>query len=86
MSITINDIDKYLNNKHVRHTTNGQRIDIPIALFDSSDACIVVTKRESVPTYYIDKRVVLSSTPTPITAPAITMLIALLNGKPCYFA
>lgn len=86
MSITINDIDKYLSNKHVRHTTNGQRIDIPIALFDSSDACIVVTKRESVPTYYIDKRVVLSSTPTPITAPAITMLIALLNGKPCYFA
>lgn len=86
MSITINDIDRYLNNKHVRHTTNGQRIDIPITLFDSSDACIVVTKQESIPTYYIDKGVVLSFTPIHITAPAITMLIALLNNKPCYFA
>ena len=86
MSITINDIDKYLNNKHVRHTTNGQMINIPIALFDSSDACIIVIKQESAPTYYIDTEVVLSSTPIPITAPAITMLIALLNNKPCYFA
>lgn len=87
MSITIKDIDAYLNNKHVRHTTNGQRIDIPIALFDSSDAYIVVTEQESVPTYYIDdERIILSSTPTAITAPAIAMLMALLDNKPCYFA
>lgn len=86
MSITINDIDRYLNNKHVRHTTNGQRIDIPIALFDSSDACIVVTKQGSVPTYYIDERVILSSTPSSIATPAIAMLMALLDNKPCYFA
>lgn len=84
MSITIKDIDAYLNNKHVRHTTNGQRIDIPIALLDNRDAYMVVQQGC---TYYIDdERIILSSTPTAITAPAIAMLMALLDNKPCYFA
>lgn len=84
MSITIRDIDIYLNNKGVCHHTTNDRINIPIALLDNRDAYMVVQQGC---TYYIDdERIILSSTPTAITAPAIAMLMALLDNKPCYFA
>ena len=85
--ITIKDIDVYLNNKHVRHTTDGgQRIEVPVVLDSGSDACIVIAAKEEVLTYFIDEGVVFSSTPSSIATPAITMLMALLNNEPCYFA
>ena len=84
--ITIKDIDVYLNNKHVRHTTDGgQRIEVPVVLDSGSDACIVIAAGD-MPTYFIDEGVVFSSTPSSIATPAIAMLMALLNNKPCYFA
>ena len=88
MSTTIKDIDIYLNNKDIRHyysAKNGQRIDVPISLSNGNDACICIVGGSEL-AYRIDERVILSSTPTPITSPAITMLIALLNNEPCYFA
>lgn len=86
--ITIKDIDVYLNNKDIRHTTTdgGQRIEVPVVLDSGSDACIVIVANGDMPTYFIDGEVVFSSTPSSIATPAITMLMALLNNKPCYFA
>ena len=84
--ITIKDIDVYLNNKGIRHTTDGeQRIEVPVVLDSGSDACIVIAAGD-MPTYFIDEGVVFSSTPSSIATPAIAMLMALLNNKPCYFA
>ena len=85
--ITIKDIDVYLNNKDIRHTTDGgKRIEVPVVLDSGNDACIVIVAaaKEEV-TYFIDNRVVFSSTPLSIATPAIAMLMALLNNKPCYF-
>lgn len=84
--ITIKDIEVYLNNKDIRHTTtDGKRIEVPVVLDSGNDACIVITARDT-PTYFIDEGVVFSSTPSSIATPAIAMLMALLNGEPCYFA
>lgn len=85
--ITIKDIDVYLNNKDIRHTTDGgERIEVPVVLDSGNDACIVIAAKEEVLTYFIDEGVVFSSTPSSIATPAITMLMALLNNEPCYFA